>query len=78
MTARPLPFAQDAVVEPGRARRLEIQLHGATDVEPGLVPAPAWRPWPKFRRAVTELRDRAIAHRNAAARRSATPKTAAT
>ena len=78
VTAHPLPFAQNAVVQPGRARRLEIQLHGAADVEPGLVPAPAWRPWPKFRRAVTELRDRAIAHRSAAAKTTATPKTAAT
>jgi hypothetical protein len=75
LTMPPLAFDRAAVVEPGRTRRLEIQLHGAADVEPGLVPAPAWRPWPKLRRGVTELRDRAVAQRSLAGK---TPKTAAT
>ena len=74
----PLPFGRAAVLEPGHARRLEIQLHGAADVEPGLVPAPAWRPWPKLRRAVTELRDRTIAQRKVVAEAAPTPKTAST
>jgi hypothetical protein len=78
MRDRPLTFGRPAVLEPGRSRRLEIQLHGPTDVEPGLVPAPGWRPWPKARRAVTELRDRAVARRRIASESSATPTTAAT
>jgi len=40
---------------------LQIRLRGANDVDPDLVPAPAWRPWPKLRRVVTEMRDRASA-----------------
>jgi hypothetical protein len=45
-------------VEPGRA---QIRLHGTRDVDPHTVAAPAWRPWPRLRRAGTELRDRAVA-----------------
>jgi hypothetical protein len=39
----------------------EVRLHGTRDVDPATVAAPAWRPWPKLRRAGTELRDRAVA-----------------
>ena len=38
---------------------LQIRVRGANDADPDLVPAPAWRPWPKLRRVVTEIRDRA-------------------
>ncbi len=57
-----LAFGREIALHPGRSGQLEIQLHGATDVEPALVPPPAWRPWPKLRRMVTEIRDRAAAH----------------
>jgi hypothetical protein len=39
---------------------VEIRLRGAQDVDAGDVAAPAWRPWPKLRRAATEARDRLL------------------
>jgi hypothetical protein len=78
VTGHPLPFGRVVALDPGDAPHLEIQLHGAADVEPRLVPAPVWRPWPKLRRAVTELRDRAIAQRKVPAEATSSPKTAAT
>jgi hypothetical protein len=62
-------------LSPSAGRRLEITLHGTADIEPGLVPPPTWRPWPKLRRVATEIRDRAIAQTG---RGAATPDTAAT
>jgi hypothetical protein len=50
------------------ARPLLLRLHGADDVDPARVAAPAWRPWPRLRRAGTELRDRALPLRPARAR----------
>jgi hypothetical protein len=47
---------------------LEVLLHGSRDIDAGQVPAPAWRPWPKLRRAGTEVRDRALPLRPARAR----------
>jgi hypothetical protein len=46
----------------------EIALHGAAGVDPRTVGAPRWRPWPKLRRAGTELRDRALPLRPVRAR----------
>jgi hypothetical protein len=60
------PFGVAAPVAGGRA--LELRLHGACDVHPGRVAAPAWRPWPRLRRAATELRDRTLPLRLARAR----------
>jgi hypothetical protein len=37
---------------------VEIRLRGAQDLDASDVAAPAWRPWPKLRRAATEARDR--------------------
>jgi hypothetical protein len=37
---------------------VEIRRRGAQDLDAGDVAAPAWRPWPKLRRAATEARDR--------------------
>jgi hypothetical protein len=71
-------FGQEVVFRPGAAHRLEIVLHGTADIEPGLVPPPAWRPWPKVRRVVTELRDRAIAQTGSGAHSAAGPDTTAT
>lgn len=51
----------------GADRRVDLRLTGRTDVDPAGVPAPAWRPWPKLRRAATEVRDRASALRPARA-----------
>jgi hypothetical protein len=39
---------------------VEIRLHGAQDLDASDVAAPAWRPWPKLRRAATEARDRLL------------------
>ena len=39
---------------------VEIRLRGAQDVDAADVAAPAWRPWPKLRRAATEARDRLL------------------
>ncbi len=60
-TGQIMPFGREMALRPGSARRLQITLHGRADIEPGLVPPPSWRPWPKLRRVVTEIRDRAIA-----------------
>ena len=76
--ARVAAFGDVVALAPGANRRLEITLHGTADVEPGLVPPPAWRPWPKLRRAVTEIRDRAIAQTGSGARSAPGPDTAAT
>jgi hypothetical protein len=38
----------------------DIRLRGAGDVLSSAVAAPNWRPWPKLRRAATEMRDRAM------------------
>lgn len=46
----------------------EVRLHGRDDLEPDAVPLPAWRPWPRVRRAVTEARDRSLPLRAARAR----------
>lgn len=54
------PLAQDGA--------LEVRLHSARATDPGAVAAPAWRPWPKLRRAGTEMRDRALPLRPARAR----------
>jgi hypothetical protein len=43
-----------------RGRVADVRLHARDQVDPGRVPAPAWRPWPRLRRAVTEARDRAL------------------
>jgi hypothetical protein len=56
--ARVLAFDEALALAPGR---YEVQLHGSRDVSPYSVAAPAWRPWPRLRRAGTELRDRAVA-----------------
>ncbi len=61
-------FGDEVPLAAGSARRLQISLHGTADVEPGLVPRPAWRPWPKLRRVATEIRDRAIAQTGSGAR----------
>lgn len=53
-----LPFDRAISLESMPAGGAEIVLHGAADMEPDQVPAPAWRPWPKLRRVATELRDR--------------------
>jgi hypothetical protein len=57
-SGRVLAFGEAAQVRPGRH---EVRLHGTRDVLPDGVPAPPWRPWPRLRRAGTELRDRAVA-----------------
>jgi hypothetical protein len=71
-------FGEAVAFPSGTYRRLQITLHGAADIEPALVPPPAWRPWPKLRRVVTEIRDRAIAQTDSAARGAAGADTAAT
>jgi hypothetical protein len=45
---------------PAEGGAIEVRLHGSRDVDPRQVPAPAWRPWPRLRRAGTEVRDRAL------------------
>jgi hypothetical protein len=59
-------FGTEVSIEGGRA--LDVRLHGFHDVLAREVAAPAWRPWPKLRRAGTEARDRALALRPARAR----------
>jgi hypothetical protein len=62
-------FAETAPLTRGGGH--EVRLHVADAVDPAAVPAPAWRPWPKLRRAGTELRDRALPlQRRLSARRS--------
>jgi hypothetical protein len=60
------PFGAEAPIECGGP--LEIRLRGGHDVDAGQVAAPAWRPWPKLRRAGTEMRDRVLPLRPARAR----------
>jgi hypothetical protein len=60
------PFGAEAPIEGDGP--LEIRLRGARDVDAGQVAPPAWRPWPKLRRAATEMRDRALPLRPARAR----------
>jgi hypothetical protein len=55
-------------VAPTREGVTEIRLHGRDDLEPDAVSLPAWRPWPRMRRAVTEARDRSLPLRAARAR----------
>jgi len=75
--ARAAAFGESVRLIPGVRRRLEITLHGTADTEPGLVPPPAWRPWPKLRRVATEIRDRAVARTGGAARSAPGPGSAA-
>jgi hypothetical protein len=72
-TGQIMPFDREVTLRPGSARRLQITLHGNADVEPGPVPPPPWRPWPKLRRVVTEIRDRAIAQTGPRSAASAKP-----
>lgn len=51
----PTPFYVPADLTSGDA---EVRLRGDTELDPQLIPAPSWRPWPLIRRAATELRDR--------------------
>jgi hypothetical protein len=55
-------------IAPAREGVTEIRLHGRDDLGPHAVPLPAWRPWPRVRRAVTEARDRSLPLRAARAR----------
>lgn len=45
---------------PAPSGPVEIVLRGPSRVDPGMVPSPAWRPWPVVRRALSEARDRAM------------------
>lgn len=47
---------------------LDVRLHGVGDVDANRVAAPTWRPWPKLRRAATEMRDRMLPLRATRAR----------
>jgi hypothetical protein len=60
------PFGAEAPI--GHDGPLDIRLRGVRDVDAGQVAAPAWRPWPKLRRAGTEARDRVLPLRPARAR----------
>jgi hypothetical protein len=55
----------DAPVPVETVTTLDLRLVGPGDVCAGDVPAPAWSPWPRLRRAATEARDRAAALRAA-------------
>jgi hypothetical protein len=55
-------------IAPAHDGIIEIRLHGRVDIEPDAVDLPAWRPWPRVRRAVTEARDRSLPLRPARAR----------
>jgi hypothetical protein len=50
-------FAEPAPLD--GAGTVEVRLRARVDVQPTAVAAPAWRPWPRLRRAATEARDRA-------------------
>jgi hypothetical protein len=54
-------FDSDVPVAGGST--VEVRLSGSHDVDPATVPAPAWSPWPRLRRAATEARDRALSLR---------------
>jgi hypothetical protein len=49
-------FGTSAALGAGRA--VEVRLHGRDIVDAASVAGPAWRPWPRVRRAATEARDR--------------------
>ena len=59
------PFGTAAPLAGGAFQ--EVRIHGIDDVDPQLVAASRWRPWPRLRRAGTELRDRALPLRPARA-----------
>lgn len=59
------PFGEQLPLSPGRV--VTLRLHGPADVDPRGVGAPAWRPWPRLRRAATEARDRSLPLRPARA-----------
>lgn len=61
-----LPFGAPAPLD--HDGPVEVRLRGPRDIDPAEVPAPPWRPWPKLRRAGTEVRDRALPLRPARAR----------
>jgi hypothetical protein len=60
------PFGTEAPF--GHNGPLDIRLRGVRDVDAGQVAPPVWRPWPKLRRAGTEMRDRVLPLRPARAR----------
>jgi hypothetical protein len=66
MDGGPIRGFDEIVAVPG-GRHVELRLHGACDMKPDAVPAPAWRPWRRLRRAATEARDRALPLRPARA-----------
>lgn len=70
---RVLDFDAEVTLEPGSAE-LEIQVHGAVDIEPSRVAPPRWRPWARVRRAGTEIRDRATAKARGGGGRTAGPR----
>ncbi len=53
-----LRFGERLLLGDSDTPALEVRLHGVGDVDPECVPEPAWRPWPRARRVVAELRDR--------------------
>lgn len=53
-----VPFGSPAAVN--GASPVEVRLHVTAALGPADVAAPAWRPWPRLRRAVAESRDRAL------------------
>jgi hypothetical protein len=53
------PFGAE-VPWPAGNGHVEVRLRGAQDLDASQVAAPAWRPWPKLRRAATEARDRLL------------------
>ena len=62
------PAVREREATVDRAASSRSACAGADDVDAGQVPAPAWRPWPKLRRAGTEMRDRALPWRPARGR----------
>jgi hypothetical protein len=56
-----VPFGEPVDVPAGAP--LDLRLHGTADVDAGALRPPAWQPWPRLRRVVTEARDRAAALR---------------
>jgi hypothetical protein len=60
-----LPLGVDVPIAGGAV--LDLRLHGTADLDPGAVRTPTWRPWPRLRRAATEVRDRTLPLRPARA-----------